>query len=544
MEKNLEGRLSLGIAEFKDLVNSKKIYVDKTQFIKKLLDLGYKYYFLSRPRRFGKTLFVSTLESFFQGEKELFKNTFIYDNWEEWDKYPILRISMSNPLNSSPEELVNEISREIDRLGKLNSLKLNKNDSYTSKFRDLIQELSEKNKKEVVVLIDEYDAPILDHFNNTTLASGNRKILQDFYNVLKNEEKFLKFVFITGISKFTKTSIFSKFNNFTELSLDKRFATICGITQEELEKNYEENIENLAKQNNLTYDEAIEKIKYFYDGYSWNGKERVYNPNSTLRCLDLETFTSFWFLTGTPSFIAEIFKKKKVNTDYFKPTILNESELDAIDPENINETTLLFQSGYLTIEKVFFQDNKVKYSLKIPNQEVEEAFRENLLKLYIKDANNPFIKNQEAIWKDLMNGDCKKLSQDLRAFITGIPYYNRITMGNDEKWKVYSTIFTIWGQQAGFNFNVETAVEDGRIDFVLEKSSKEETLIVEMKFTQNQSKSIESLVNEGLKQIKDKKYYWAHTGNVKLLGLGLKDIKIKDGYITDVKCKIEDAPKD
>jgi predicted CopG family antitoxin len=520
------------------------IYVDKTKFIKELLDLNYTYYILHRPRRFGKTLFLSSLESLFKGEKELFKDTYIYDNWDEWEEYPILRLSMACFINSSPEKLIEGISRELDDIGNDNAINLNENDEYTDKFSDLIQELYEKNKKEVVVLIDEYDTPIVDNLNNITVASENWEILQDFYNVLKNNVNYLKFVFITGISNFNRAFLVSKFNNFKDLSFDKRFLSICGFTQEELENNYEENIKNLAKNLNMTYDEVIEKIKYFYDGYSWDGEEKVYNPISILNSLDLKSFSSFWISTGNLNFLSEIFKKNKVHTDYFQGTNLDILELYLIDLENINETSLLFQSGYLSTEKEFFQDDTIKYSLKIPNYEVEKAFRKNLLNLYIENNEKRFIENQEEIWKDLMNGKCKKLAHYLRAFITGIPHYNRVSMGKDERWKIYSRILTIWDKKSGFKLVVKKPLEDGTIDFLITKPLKEETLIISMKFTQDQLKNIYTLVNEGLKQIKDRKYYWGYSNNVKLLGLVIKDIEKDNGYITDIKCKIEEAPND
>ncbi|MDR1819645.1 MAG: AAA family ATPase [Methanobrevibacter sp.] len=544
MEEDIRGKLSLGIADFKSLIEQDKIYVDKTEFIKKMMDHGEKYYFLSRPRRFGKTLFLSTLENFFLGKKELFKNTHIHNTWNTWNTYPVIRISMGDILNDSSQHLINGILNKLDFLAQLNNIKLDKNEDYVSKFSKLIYSTYEKNKKEIVVLIDEYDAPIIDNINNTNLADENRKILQNFYNVLKNSEKYLKFVFVTGISKFTKTSIFSKFNNLTELTLDKNYSKICGITHNELKKYYHNHIKILAKENNYTYNDTIEKINHFYDGYSWDGTTKVFNPNSTLRSLSQKKFSSYWFSTGTPSFIAEIFKKKKITQDYFQPTILKETELDAIDPDNINETTLLFQSGYLTIKKEFTKNDEIYFSLKIPNFEVQQAYKDNLLNLYIEKFENKFKNTQQTIWNEIFNGKCGKLSQHLRAFITGIPYYNRISMDNDEKWKIYSTIFTIWAQQMDYYLTVEKAIKDGRIDFILENNNQDQTIIIEMKYTADQNKTMNTLINEAFKQINKKKYWWAYTGEIKLMALAIKDIKIDDGYITNVKCQLKNITKE
>jgi hypothetical protein len=300
----------------------------------------------------------------------------------------------------------------------------------------------------------------------------------------------------------------------------------------------------MADENNYSYEETLDKINYFYDGYSWDGKSRVFNPNSTLRALSQKEFQSFWFTTGIPSFISEIFKERKVTEDYFKPTLLKATELDAIDPNNINETTLLFQAGYLTIEEKIFESDEFYYGLRIPNFEVEQAYKDNFLKLYIGKFESKFRYSQNIIWDEIINGDCKKLSKNLRAFIAGIPYYNRISMDNNEKWKVYSMIFTIWAEEADFYLTVEKAIEDGRIDFILENNKKDQTVIVEMKYTSDQSKSLDSLINKAFKQIEHKKYWWAYTGEIKLMALALKDIKIDKGVITDVKCRIKDVPKD
>jgi hypothetical protein len=339
--EDIRNKLSLGLSEFNGLINENKIYVDKTRFIEKMLNQRAIYYFLSRPRRFGKTLMVSTLKNFFEGKKELFKNTYIY-NYDAWDKYPVIRISMKQVSNENPEILKKDLSVIIENIANKNNLKLSENGSYTVKFGELIEKLSEKENK-LVVLIDEYDAPILNHINNIDLANKNREILQEFYNVLKDSEDYLKFVFITGISKFTKTSIFSNFNNFVELSLHEDYTTICGITPKELEYYYHDQIKNMGLKNKLTYDEVLDKFHYWYDAYSWDGVNKVFNPFSTLNVLYEREFMGFWFGSGTPTFLAEIFKHKEIIGDYTKPRELKHSKLDAIDPENINETALLFQ---------------------------------------------------------------------------------------------------------------------------------------------------------------------------------------------------------
>ncbi|MDR1819484.1 MAG: ATP-binding protein [Methanobrevibacter sp.] len=542
MEKeDIMNKLSLGLSEFDDIIKQDKIYVDKTKFIKKMLDQGRKYYFLSRPRRFGKTLFVSTLENFFQCNKNLFKNTYIHDNWKEWIEYPVLRIYMNDLLNSSSLNLEKDILGLINDIAKKNNVELSEEKSYMLKFKNLIEELSKLSKtNEIVVLIDEYDAPIINNINNNKLADENREILQNFYNVLKNSEKFIKFVFITGISKFTKTSIFSKFNNLTELTLDEDYSTICGITHEELKKYYHNHIQILADKNNYSFDEAIERINYFYDGYSWDGIKNVFNPNSTLKALSQKKFSSFWFSTGTPSFIAEIFKNKKITENYFKPTILKETDLDAIDPDNINETTLLFQAGYLTIEEEFIENDEIYYSLKIPNFEVKQAYKNNLLDLYIDEVEEDIINSHKQLWEDIKNGDCESLADYLEIQFGEIPYYLNLTNKRD-RWKLKQTIFLKLLEYMGFKTKGEVAISQGRIDATFR--DKEHVVVCEVKYTQNQRKPLNELVDEALNQIHEKQYYRLYEKKkflVILLALAFKDVKINEkNTLTKVKCKIE-----
>jgi Holliday junction resolvase-like predicted endonuclease len=541
MEEDIMNRLSLGLAEFSDLIEQNKIYVDKTRFIKKMMDQGRKYYFLSRPRRFGKTLLVSTLENFFQGKKELFKDTYIYDNWDWNEKYPVLRISMNNLLSSSLEELKEDILLMVENIAKKNNIKLSEKGSYVLKFNELIDGLSKlSNTNEIVVLIDEYDAPITDNITNTKVVDENREILQNFYNVLKNTEKYLKFVFVTGISKFAKTSVFSKFNNLTELSLRDDYSTICGITHDELKKYYKDHIHFMARENNCTYEETLEKFDFFYDGYSWDGVNNVFNPNSTLSALDEKKFLSFWFSTGTPGFIAEIFKTRKITKNYFKPTVLKATELDAIDLDNINETTLLFQSGYLTIEKKIFKNNIMEYCLRIPNFEVEQAYIDNLLKIYLSEVEEDIIDSCVELWDDIKNGDCESLADYLMIQFGEIPYYLNIT-NKREKWKVKQTIFLTLLKHMGFKIRGEVAISQGRIDAVFK--DKKHVVITEIKYTQDQKKSIDDLLNRALNQIHEKQYYRLYKNKkymVILLALAFKDVKInKKDTLTDVKCKIE-----
>ncbi|MDR2545433.1 MAG: AAA family ATPase [Methanobrevibacter sp.] len=538
IKEDIRGKLSLRIASFSSLIEQGKIYVDKTKFIKKMMDHGEKYYFLSRPRRFGKTLFLSSLENFFNGKKELFKDTYIHNNWKDWTEYPVIRISMKQVSNENSKVLKEDLSILIENIANKNKIKISEKGSYTFKFGELIEKLSEKENK-VVVLIDEYDAPILSNLNDITLANENRKVLQEFYNVLKESEKYIKFVFITGLSKFTKVSIFSTFNNLTEITLDKDYSTICGITHEELKKHYSNHIQVLADENNYSFDETLERIDYFYDGYSWDGISNVFNPNSTLRALSQKRFSSFWFSTGTPSFIAEIFKKRKITEDYFKPTVLKETDLDAIDPYNINETTLLFQAGYLTVDEEFIEDDEIYYSLRIPNFEVEQAYKDNLTNIYLGKVADDFNIIKDDMWTWIRDGDCDKLAKKLKIKLSRIPFSLRLSKKSTEKWKLYSTILLTWLDEMGMRIDGEKVIGHGIIDTVIEEDD-DHVAIVEIKYSEDPKASLDSLIKKSFKQINDKEYYIPYEdSNVSLIALALKDRPIKNGTITDVKCKIK-----
>jgi len=534
-------QIRLGKQTFKFLIENNYLYVDKTKEIYELIN-NESTVFLSRPRRFGKSLLVSTLEELFKGNKELFKGLYIYDKWDWNKKYNVISLDMSDMDNRSTEKLEIDLNNTIETIAKTNKIKLNKEISVRKKFSNLIKELYDSNSKEVIVLVDEYDAPILDNIDNKELADTNRKMLQSFYQTLKNKDEFLKFVFITGISKFIHTSIFSKLNNPTDITLLDNYSTICGITHKELDDYCNEHIYLFADKNNMGYGEALSMINYWYDGYSFDGEKKVFNPFSTLSALKNGKLSKYWFFTGTPHFLVNILRDKRVDID-FENMGLSEGDLNEIDPMKIKDVPLLFQGGYLTIDRTFLnENNETEYFLRIPNFEVKQAYDDNLTKIYVEKFGNKFKNFNKLIWNEVIEGNCKRLSENLRAFIVGIPYYNRISMDNKEKWKVYPLLFRVWAEEADFYLTEEKSIEDGRIDFVLDNNMQDQTLIIEMKYTADQSKSMDSLINEAFKQIEDKKYWWAYTGKIKLMALAIKDIEIGNGFTTDVKCEIKDNP--
>ena len=306
VESNMK-KLPLGLQSFRKIVDGDYVYVDKTQYIYNLINNGC-YYFLSRPRRFGKSLLLDTIAEAMSGNKELFKDLFIYDSDYNFEKYPVLRLDMSNIANETPEILKEELSGELNKRVKSEGFDFEYS-TPSAVFKNLIEALCKKYGQRVVVLIDEYDKPILDHIINTETAEANRKVLSGFYGVMKSLDACLRLTFITGVTKFTKTSIFSEMNNLLDLTLTKKYSNICGIAVDDLAEYFGEHIENLATLNSFKrYSNIHDEILAWYDGYSWDGETRVINPFSLLSFFEQERFSSFWYASGTPKFLMDLIK--------------------------------------------------------------------------------------------------------------------------------------------------------------------------------------------------------------------------------------------
>jgi hypothetical protein len=531
-------KIMLGKQTFEFLIENNFLYVDKTKDIYNLIK-NESTVFLSRPRRFGKSLLVSTLKNIFLGNEKLFENFYIYDHWN-WDKsYPVIHLDMSQISNETNELLKLTLSDYINMFAKDYDIKLNENLPADYNFHVLIKELYEDTGKKVVVLVDEYDAPILDNITNQNLADANRKTLQSFYQALKTSDNYIEFIFITGISKFIHTSIFSKLNNPTDITLSEEYSTICGITHDELKDYCDEHIQCFAVKNNITYDEALSKINYWYDGYSFDGEKRVFNPFSTLSALKKGKLSHYWFSTGTPHFLVDVLKNREKNID-LEYMIISEKDLNEIDPISIDDLPLLFQGGYLTIDKAFINDyDETEYSLKIPNFEVEQAYKSNLTDIYLKKVDDDFKIIQDDMWTWIKNGDCDILAKKLRIKFSRLPLTLRLSKKNKEKWKLYSAIFLTWLDTMGMRIDGEKSIGHGIIDTIIEEND-DHIAVVEIKYSEDPNKSLDSLINESFKQIHEKEYYLPYEdSDITLIALAFKDREIKNGTITDVKCKIE-----
>ena len=368
----------IGIQDFEDLRRNGYAYVDKTQFVYKLADEG-KYYFLSRPRRFGKSLFLSTLEAYFQGKKELFEGLAIYDLETEWKQYPIFHIDL-NTANFREEgslyTVLNDyLSAWEDKYGTRES-----EVTLPLRFKGVIARAAEKEGRNVVILVDEYDKPILQTLQNEKLQEDHRNQLKAFYSVLKTQDRYIKFAFLTGVTKFGKISVFSDLN-LIDISMDYRYVNICGTTEEELKSYFKEGISELASANGDSESETIDKLRMRYGGYHFEkNSEGIYNPFSVLNTLAKHRYKNYWFETGTPTFLIELLKEQGYRLPDLNKEQVSAFVMSGMDSAPTNLTPFIYQTGYLTIKG--YDERFKKYQLGFPNKEVEEGFLNLLLPLY------------------------------------------------------------------------------------------------------------------------------------------------------------------
>jgi Holliday junction resolvase-like predicted endonuclease len=487
-----------------------------------------KVYFLSRPRRFGKSLLVNTMEELFKGNKDLFKGLYIYDKWNWEIKYPVLRLDFGELDYDSSDALRDSLMEFVDEKAKEFNIVLNKK-RLSGKFGELIKKLEKKTGQKVVVLIDEYDKAITDFLSEPAKANANRKQLHNFYQVLKATDGSLQFIFLTGISKFSGVSVFSALNNPNDITIDDRYAAICGYTQEELETNFSQYIDDTAKKLNQSKSEVLENIKSWYNGYTWDGKTKVYNPFSTLMLFDKQRFSNYWIKTGISISTEMLLRDYSLLKDLFKQINVKDTFFDGFDLENIGGTSFLFQAGYLTIKEVSFTNNEIEYILEIPNKEVRSALTQYMLSAYsdIKADNLNSIAMD--IRKQINNSDSKGLEKSLRLLYAKVPF----NLHKDEA--LYHSIFIIIMNFLGFQVQGEIQTNIGKIDGVLKQNNS--TVIIEVKFSNEKPKEV--LLDEAIEQIKDKKYYEAYLDKpIILLAIAFSAGENKD-RLTEIGCRFD-----
>jgi hypothetical protein len=495
-------KLPIGIQSFEELRLQNYVYVDKTKYIYNLIHSGV-YYFLSRPRRFGKSLLLSAIKAVFEGKRELFKGLYIYDE-HDWAPHPIIHFSWGNIEHSSVESMEISASNRFNALAQENEITLT--NTYTSeKLDELIKKLCKKTDKKVVVLVDEYDMPILDSLNNPKTLEEIRGKLQGLYKVLKDNDEFIRFVLLTGVSKFSKVSIFSGLNNLNDITLDKKYAGICGYTQEELETSFFEHIDHFTEIEKTDKEQIIRNIKKWYNGYSWDGETMVYNPFSTLLLFDKNQFNNFWFSTGTPTFLINLIKEQNAEKNLLEPVTIPMSNFESADPTNTDIVHLLFQTGYLTVKNVaksLFSDMP-NYTLGIPNHEVQDSIMTHLFASYTDHSLSATTQIRDKIKKQLVENDTQGFKQSLRDIFAVIPYQLHI-----KQERYYHSVLLIWLKMLGFETYGEVSTDKGRIDAAW--TWRNHAFVMEIK--QSNDKEIAPLLQEAMNQIKEKQYYDRYDG--------------------------------
>ncbi len=487
-------KFPIGIQSFSVIREENYYYVDKTKYIVKLLEDG-KYFFLSRPRRFGKSLFIDTMKQAFLGKKKLFSGLYLESNWE-WDKkYPVIHISFGSGILKTIEEL--EETQRIILTNHANEYGIELNNRFIKDiFAELIIKLHKKTKQKVVVLVDEYDKPILDNIENKKTAKEIIDKLKGFYSVLKDTDEHLKMVFITGVSKFSKVSLFSGLNNLKDITLHPKYATICGYTQEELEKTFMEPLK--------LYDKYL--LKRWYDGYNFFG-ENVYNPFDILLFLDSGIFRPYWFETGTPTFLIKLM----LDRNFYLPKLENlkagDEILDSFDIDNIEPETLLFQTGYLTPKRIEKKEYFTIYHLTYPNLEVKSALLRHII-TYLTGSISKKDKILFDMYDILSEAKIEKLKELFFSFFVSIPneWYRKSEIQNYEGF--YASIFYSYFAALGLEIKTEESTNKGKLDMAV--FFKDKCFIFEFKVVNHFKEN-----SKAIKQIKEKKYYDKYLGKFK-----------------------------
>ena len=476
-------KLPIGIQTFEKIREDNYLYVDKTTLINDLIEQG-SYYFLSRPRRFGKSLLVSTMQALFEGREELFQGLAIHDQWDWSVKYPVIKISfagVARDLADMKQDVYDILRQNQKRLG------VSCDDSHNigGCFRDLIEHAYEKYGQKVVILVDEYDKLIVDNLDQIEVAKQGREVLKDLYTTIKDSDEYLKFAFLTGVSKFSKVSVFSGLNNLKDISLDSRYATICGYTQNDLETTFHSHLQGAD----------MNKVRQWYNGYNFLG-ESVYNPFDILLFVDGgHVYKNYWFTTGTPTFLIKLIQQN----NYFIPQLDNlrvsESLIDSYDIENIQLEPILFQTGYLTIRKQEeLRRGGYDYILDFPNKEVVLSFNDMLIDFLTHHKTNRG-RFQDQLYEMLEKGNLEGLRETLVFLFAAIPYNNYVNNTISSYEGYYASVIYAYLASLGLDFTAEDVTNKGRIDLTVKMG--ERIYIIEFKVDGEGS---------ALRQIKEKNY--------------------------------------
>ena len=452
----------VGIQTFERVIKENKLYIDKTEYIYRMTHTSGTYFFLSRPRRFGKSLLTSTFQSYFEGKKELFKGLAIEQLETEWTEYPVLHFDMSGGKHLDKEGLQRYILHTLEENEERFGIK---NDSVDTNIRlnDLIMTAYKKTGRQVVVLIDEYDAPLLDVVHEDTLLPVLRNVMRNFYSPLKKCEPYLRFVFLTGITKFSQLSIFSELNNISNVSMDDEYAGICGITMDELQTQMSEDVDALGEKLEMTREETIDALRRYYDGYHFTRMSPdVFNPFSLLNAMAKGKLDYYWFASGTPTYLINMMRKfDVVYTDFAEGMEADASDFDAPTETMTTLTPLLYQSGYITIKD--YDKKYGSYTLGIPNHEVRIGLTKALIPYYVTPntlATNNTVRNMA---RALDKEDLNLALQHLQTFLGTLPYCDNTNYEGHYQ----QMLFVIFTLLSAYMVDIEVRTPRGRVDMVL-----------------------------------------------------------------------------
>ncbi len=480
----------IGIQNFEKIRKEGYTYVDKTALIHRLVTTG-TYYFLSRPRRFGKSLLISTMEAYFKGKKELFEGLAMEQLEKDWSEYPVLHLDLNGKEYDSPQALTKNINYYLSLWDKELATDTSSVNDIDIRFKQIIDIACEKTGKKVVILIDEYDKPIVDNLGNPELADNFKKTLQGFYSVLKAKDGQIRFGFLTGVSKIGKLSVFSGLNNLTDISIEPEYSDVCGISEEDLHKYFDESVAELAEANNLSIDECYGKLKDMYDGYHFSEEsDGMYNPFSLLSTFRSRKFKEYWFETGTPTLLVNVMKQ----TSFDVTTLSDQVEVSVEDLSGMQDIInrpipLFFQTGYLTIKDYDKEFNI--YTLGFPNDEVKNGFLKFIFSYYVPV--NPAEGNTTTakLAKALRTGSPDVFMRTLEALFANTTYQ---IQGDSEKNFQYAMYIIM--ELIGEYVQAERATSNGRIDLLLQ--TKDYIYIIEVK--------IDNTADAALQQIEEKGY--------------------------------------
>lgn len=482
--EDLQRLYPIGIQTFSKIREGNYLYIDKTEYVYRMTHSASSYMFLSRPRRFGKSLLTSTLHSYFSGRKELFHGLAMEKLEKEWTEYPVLHFDMSTAKHADSEQLLQELNLKLYGYEQIYG-RLEEEVNPNQRLMGLIKRAYEQTGKKVVVLIDEYDAPLLDVVHERENLDVLRNIMRNFYSPLKACDPYLRYVFLTGITKFSQLSIFSELNNIKNISMDEPYAAICGISEDEIRLQMKDDLGGLAKKLEITPEEALMKLKENYDGYHFTSPSPdIYNPFSLLNAFADGKFGSYWFGSGTPTYLVKMLNKFGVKPSEIGRRQLKSSVFDAPTETMTDAVPLLYQSGYITIKDY----NKMLdlYTLDIPNKEVRLGLMESLLPYYVNNKTPEATTMVAYLFYDIQNGDMDAALHRLQEFLSTIPYCDNTRFEGH-----YQQVFYIIFSLLGYYVDVEVRTPRGRVDIVLR--TKTTLYVMELKLDKSAGEAMEQI---------------------------------------------------